>query len=51
MEAHKLIERITEVTHYTQEEEENEKKRLIKIIKPNRIKRFIREFERIMSDG
>jgi len=41
----------TEVTHYMKEEEDNEKKRLIKIIKPNRIKRFVREFERIMSDG
>lgn len=40
----------TPVTHYTEEYEENESKRQIKIIRPERIKRVLREFERIMSD-
>ena len=39
----------TEVTNYTEEYEENEKKRQIKIISPNRIRPVLREFERIMS--
>jgi len=38
----------TAVTHYTEEEEENEKKRTIKIISPGKIKTVLREFERIM---
>jgi hypothetical protein len=40
----------TAVTHYTEEYEENELKRQIKIIRPQRIRRVLREFERIMSD-
>jgi len=40
----------TPVTHFTEETEVNEKKRLIKVIRPNRMRRVIREFERIMSD-
>ena len=40
----------TPVTHYTVEDEANEKKRQIKIIRPNRIRRVLQEFERIMSD-
>ena len=38
------------VSHLKKEEEENEKKRQIKIIRPERMKRVLREFERIMSD-
>ena len=38
----------TPVTHFTEEFEENEKKRTIKIISPNKIKTVLREFERIM---
>lgn len=40
----------TAVTHYTEEYEENESKRQIKIIRPERIRRVLREFERIMSN-
>ena len=40
----------TAVTYETEERNENEKKRQIKIIRPERIKRVLREFERIMSD-
>ena len=39
----------TPVTIYTEEYEENEKKRLIKIISPNKIRAVLREFEKIMS--
>mgnify|MGYP003626530173 FL=1 len=40
----------TPVTYHTVETEENEKKRTINVIRPNRMRRVIREFERIMSD-
>jgi hypothetical protein len=40
----------TTVSHLTVEEEENEKKRKIKIISPDKIRGVLREFERIMSD-
>jgi len=36
------------VTHFTKEYNDNEDKRTIKIISPNRIKSVLREFERIM---
>ncbi len=36
------------VTHFTEEFEENENKRTIKIISPTKIKTVLREFERIM---
>ena len=38
------------VTHYTEEEAENEKKRKIKIISPSKMPSVLREFQRIMSD-
>lgn len=38
----------TAVTHFTEEYEENEKKRTIKIISPGKIKGVLREFERLM---
>lgn len=40
----------TAVTHYTEEYEENESKRLIKIISPAKMPSVLREFQRIMSD-
>tara|TARA_B100000902_G_scaffold349613_1_gene358308 strand:- start:3237 stop:4019 length:783 start_codon:yes stop_codon:yes gene_type:complete len=40
----------TPVTHYTEEFEENEEKRLIKIISPKKMPSVLREFERIMSN-
>lgn len=39
----------TPVTHYTEELNNNEAKRSIKIIEPSKIKTVLREFERIMS--
>lgn len=41
----------TPITDYIKEEQDNENKRQIKIIKPNRIRRVVTEFERIMTDG
>ena len=38
------------VSYHTVETDENEKKRTINVIRPNRMRRVIREFERIMSD-
>jgi len=38
------------VTHFTEEFEENEKKRQIKIISPNKIKTVLREFTKLLSD-
>jgi len=40
----------TPVTHYTEEFEENERKRQIKIISPSKITGVLKEFERIMSN-
>ena len=40
----------TPVTHYTEEFEENEEKRQIKIISPSKITGVLKEFERIMSN-
>ena len=40
----------TAVTHYTEEYEENETKRLIKIIAPKKMASVLREFEKIMGN-
>jgi len=41
----------SEISHYTQEWNLNEAKRKIKIIRPEKIRRVISEFERVMSNG
>jgi len=40
----------TAVSHYTEESEENEKKRTIKIIRPGKIRQVVAEFERLMAN-
>ena len=40
----------TAVSHFTEESEENEKKRNIKIIRPSKIKAVVAEFERLMNN-
>lgn len=41
----------TEVSHYDAEWTLNENRRKIKVIRPNKIKRVVAEFERVMSNG
>lgn len=41
----------SEISHYTEEWNLNEAKRRIKIIRPEKIKRVVSEFERVMSNG
>ena len=40
----------TSVSLWEMEEEENEEKRLIKYIRPELIRKVVREFERVMSN-